>query len=137
MIFWVRLDEIQLKHNCKQFIFSKTCFPQSNSYSESNFLLMLPWLFREWKCHYYCIFFWILLWRRSSSDTYSPSDNFFSPTAVSDWLIFCCGDFILHPKKMKITKTQILIKATKKCQKSICKHKVAFFTLNLCHWLVM
>ena len=82
-------------------------------------------------------FFRILLWRRSSSDTYSPSDNFLSPTAVSDWLIFCCGDFILHPKKMKITKTQILIKTTKKCQKSICKYKVAFFTLNLCHWLVM
>ena len=30
---------------------------------------------------------------------YSSTDNFLSPTQVSDWLIFCCGKLILHQLK--------------------------------------
>ena len=34
--------------------------------------------------------------------------NFLSSVPVSDWLIFCCGNSILHKKKeMKMIKTQI------------------------------
>ena len=34
--------------------------------------------------------------------TYSPTDNFLSPIAVSDWSIFCCGNSILHQKNKMI-----------------------------------
>ena len=41
-------------------------------------------------------------------------------------------------KEMKMIKTQIFwLKTTKRCRKSICKHKVAFFTLNVSDWPVM
>ena len=32
---------------------------------------------------------------------YSSTDNFLSPIPVFDWLIFCCGNSILHQKKEK------------------------------------
>ena len=31
--------------------------------------------------------------------SYSSTDNFLSLIPVSDWSIFCCGNFILHQKK--------------------------------------
>ena len=46
---------------------------------------------------------------------YSSTDNLLSPILVSDWFIFCCGN---------------LMKNKTKKPKSICKHKVACFTLN-------
>ena len=33
--------------------------------------------------------------------TYSTTDNFLSPIPVSDWLILCYGNMILHQKKKK------------------------------------
>ena len=29
----------------------------------------------------------------------SSTDKFYLPISVSDWLIFCCGNLILHQKK--------------------------------------
>ena len=41
--------------------------------------------------------------------------NFVSPVSISDWLIFCCGNSILHHKKeMKMIKTQVFLYNTKK-----------------------
>ena len=34
-----------------------------------------------------------------NTNPYSSTNNFFSPIPVSDWLIFCCRNFILHQKK--------------------------------------
>ena len=31
--------------------------------------------------------------------SYSSTDNFVSPILVSDWLIFCCENLILHQKR--------------------------------------
>ena len=46
----------------------------------------------------------------STYQLYSSTDNLLSPIPipVSDWLIFCCGNLMLHQKKkMKMMKTQI------------------------------
>ena len=44
-----------------------------------------------------------------STEAYSSTDNFGSRIPVCDWLIFGCGNSILHPKKeMKIIKVLIL-----------------------------
>ena len=52
--------------------------------------------------------------------TYSSTDNFSSPISVFYWLIFCCGNSILHQIRNKNDKnTKFLIKATKKCEESI------------------
>ena len=57
---------------------------------------------------------------------YSSTDNFLSHILlVSDWLIFCYKNSILHQKKdMKIFKKK------KKCQESKWKYKVAFCTVT-------
>ena len=40
----------------------------------------------------------------------NSTDNFLSPIPVSDWLIFCCGNLILHQKKeQKIKKPHIFL----------------------------
>ena len=63
--------------------------------------------------------------------TYSSTDNFLSPIWVFHWLIFCCGNSILHQIRNKNDKnTKFLIKATKKCEESICKYMEPFFTAN-------
>ena len=39
-------------------------------------------------------------------NTYSSTDSLKSPIHLSDWLIFCCGNLILHQKKeTKMIKT--------------------------------
>ena len=46
--------------------------------------------------------------------TYSFTDNFLSSIAVFDWLIFCCGNLILHQKRNENDKiTNFLIKNKK------------------------
>ena len=37
---------------------------------------------------------------------YSSTDNFLSPIPGFDWLIFCCGNSILHQKKRKKKKNK-------------------------------
>ena len=41
---------------------------------------------------------------------YNSTDNFLSPIPVFDWLIFCCGNSILHQKKEKKEKETKTIK---------------------------
>ena len=63
--------------------------------------------------------------------TYRSTDHFLSPIPVSDWLTFSCGNSILHQKRNENYKnTNFLMKSSKKCQESICKYKVAFFTVT-------
>ena len=46
--------------------------------------------------------------------TYSSTDNFLPHIPVSDWLIFCFGNSILHQKKTKMMKTDFLNEKTTK-----------------------
>ena len=59
--------------------------------------------------------------------TCSSTDNFLSPILVSDWLILCCGNSIVHQKKF-VEKNFV-----EKCQGMICRYKVAFFIMNSPH----
>ena len=69
---------------------------------------------------------------------YSSTDNFLSSLLVSNWVIFFAEIWYFIRKRNKNYKNTIFLwKTTKKCHKSICKHKVAFFTLNLSHCPVM
>ena len=44
------------------------------------------------------LYLWIYL-KRLIHLTYSFTDNFLSSIPVSEWLIFCCGNFLLHQQK--------------------------------------
>ena len=56
----------------------------------------------------------------------SSTDNFLSSVPVSDWIIFCCGNLILHQKrKWKWYKHKFFVEKQQKI--------VTFFTLNLAH----
>ena len=50
--------------------------------------------------------------------TYSSTDDFLSLIPISDWLIFCCGNSILHQKRNENDKnTNFFIKKTKTAKK--------------------
>ena len=71
--------------------------------------------------------------------TYSSTSSFGLPIPVSDWLIFCSENLILHQKtktKNENDETQVLWwKTRKKCQKVDTKNKVfSVFILNLLYW---
>ena len=46
--------------------------------------------------------------------TYSFTDNFLSPIAIFDWLIFCCGNLILHQIRNENNKITNLLITNKK-----------------------
>ena len=77
----------------------------------------------------------IFLCAMNNVTIYGSTDNFLSPVLISDWLIFCCGNSILHQKRIcwkkfcwKFRWNEII------CQEIICRYKVAFFTMNSPHW---
>ena len=46
---------------------------------------------------------------------YSFTDNFLSPSPVSNWLLFCCENLILHQKnEMKLLKNRNFVMKNKK-----------------------
>ena len=46
---------------------------------------------------------------------HTVSDNLLSPVSITDWLIFCCGNLILHQKGNEKDKNRsFLIKSNKK-----------------------
>ena len=57
--------------------------------------------------------------------THSSADNFLSPIPVSDWLIFFCGNLILHQKirkndtEMKMIKTHFFDEKQHKYTKKV------------------
>ena len=65
--------------------------------------------------------------------SYISTDNYGSLTPVSDWLILCYGNLILHQKKRNGDEKKDFKSNEKKSQKSIWKHKVLFFILCSLH----
>ena len=50
-------------------------------------------------CEIKVILIIIIMLTQKSCLTYSSTDNYLSPIPVSDWLIFYCGNSIIHQKK--------------------------------------
>ena len=59
----------------------------------------------------------------------SSTNHFLSPNPVSDWLMFCGRNLILHLKRYESGKNAFFYQA-KKSRKGTFKHEIEFFILN-------